>query len=88
MAGKEEQYKLTNCGDEERVNFLFSAFPTDRNVNPKHWNSKMTYWQDQVRECCMFYDDICVNCEKLRSTFRRGNRTPLGKKIVRNFDHR
>ena len=64
--------------DDERMSFMFSAFPKDRNVNPKHWDSKMNYWLEEIKSSCHFYQDICISCEKLRERFRRCDRVPQG----------
>ncbi len=68
--------------DEERMNFMFSAFPKDRGVNPKHWDSKMAYWVEEAKRSCSFYKDICVTCEMLRDRFRRSDRVPRGEYIM------
>eukprot|EP00794_Sanderia_malayensis_P005316 gene5316-5985_t len=70
--------------DEERMNFMFSVFPKNRDVNPKHWDSKLGYWLEEAKKCCGFHKDICLSCEVLRERFRRGDRTPRGFQIIFN----
>ena len=71
------EYKLTDIDDSERMNFMFSDFPPDRNINPKHWESKMKFWKTEIENVCRFHVDFCVNCEKLNAVFKdRNNRSP------------
>ena len=72
-------YVPNDWNDDDRMNFMFSAFPKDRNVNPKHWDSKMNYWIEEVKSCCMCYRDICISCEKLRNRMKRNERFPQGE---------
>ena len=71
-------FTLRDWEDNDRMNFMFNAFPNDRYTNPKHWESKMSYWTEQVKQCCRAYRDVCVNCDLLKDRFRRNGRIPLG----------
>ncbi|XP_065071717.1 charged multivesicular body protein 7-like [Rhopilema esculentum] len=68
--------------DNDRMNFMFNAFPNDRNTNPKRWESKMSYWTEQIKQCCRAYRDVYVNLDLLNDRFRRDGRVPLGLNTV------
>ena len=84
-AKHEDTFTLRDWNDEDRMNFMFSAFPKDRNINPRHWDSKMNYWIEEIKRCCLFYGDVCINCEKLRERFSRKDRVPHGN-LEKNID--
>ena len=71
------EYKITDIDDVERIDFMFSEFPPDRNLNPKHWENKMKFWKNEIENVCRFYGDFCIDCEKLKSIFKdRNQRNP------------
>ena len=87
MASKLKQgqteFILRDWNDEERMNFMYSPFPKDRNSNPRHWDSKMNYWIEEIKRCCSFYRDICISCKMLRGRFSMADgRVPQG-----NYTH-
>ena len=70
--------------DDNRMNFMFSAFPDNRNVNPKHWDSKLLFWASAIVELCDSLDELCFDIKVLKSRFRRKGVTPLGLNTVLN----
>ncbi|XP_019646224.1 PREDICTED: charged multivesicular body protein 7-like [Branchiostoma belcheri] len=83
MAGDADY--LPECWeDDERMNFLFSAFPDNRELNPHHWDSKVQFWADLVVHSSRSMDEICLDCSTLPQRFKRSGKTPLGLPIVLN----
>jgi len=79
----EAEFTLRDWNDEERMNFMYSPFPKDRAINPRHWDSKMNYWIEEIKRCCSFYRDICINCKILRGRFSMADgRVPHGLSVV------
>ena len=74
----EKQFLPTDWGDDDRMNFMFSAFPESREVNPKHWDSKLHYWSKAILDGCKHHGDICIDLTTLKRRFSRNGLTPLG----------
>ncbi|XP_035673990.1 charged multivesicular body protein 7-like isoform X1 [Branchiostoma floridae] len=70
--------------DDERMNFLFSAFPDNRDLNPHHWDSKLQFWADLVVHSSRSLDELCLDCSTLAQRFKRSGKTPLGLPVVLN----
>lgn len=68
--------------DDERMNFLFSDFKENRDVNTTDWDSKMDFWTALVLKSCRDRGSVCVNLQDLNQTFRRQDRSPLGLATV------
>ncbi|KAI3371868.1 hypothetical protein L3Q82_006747 [Scortum barcoo] len=68
--------------DEERMNFLFSDFKENRDVNPADWDSKLDFWTELVVRSCRDRGTVCVSLQELSKTFRRKERSPLGLATV------
>nr|XP_057926716.1 charged multivesicular body protein 7 [Doryrhamphus excisus] len=68
--------------DDERMNFLFSDFKENREVNTTDWDSKMDFWTGLVLQSCRERRSVCVNLQDLNKTFRRKERSPLGLATV------
>ncbi|XP_077377505.1 charged multivesicular body protein 7 [Festucalex cinctus] len=68
--------------DDERMNFLFSDFKENRDVNTMDWDSKMDFWTALVVRSCRDSRTVCVNLQDLNKTFRRKEKTPLGLTTV------
>lgn len=77
MAAK-ENYFPSEWQDDDRMNFMFSAFPEHRHVNPKHWDSKLQFWRKLILESCDHHDELCVDFKTLRQRFSRNGLFPLG----------
>ena len=82
MADKSSQSLPADWDDDDRMNFMFSAFPESRNVNPKHWDSKLYFWSKAILDGCKFHEDICIDLTTLKQRFSRNGLTPLGLNIV------
>lgn len=64
--------------DDERMNFLFSDFKENREVNTTDWDSKMDFWSGLILQTCRDRGTVCVSLQELNKIFRRKERTPLG----------
>ncbi|KAM4577495.1 charged multivesicular body protein 7 isoform 1-T1 [Odontesthes bonariensis] len=68
--------------DDERMNFLFSEFKENRDVNTTDWDSKMDFWTALIIKSCRQRRSVCVNLQELNKTFRRKEKAPLGLSTV------
>ncbi|CAL9708584.1 unnamed protein product [Knipowitschia caucasica] len=68
--------------DDERMNFLFSEFKENRDVNTSDWDSKMDFWTSLIVQSCKDRKSVCVNLQDLNKTFRRKDKCPLGLPTV------
>lgn len=68
--------------DDERMDFLFSDFKSNREVNPMDWDAKMDFWAALVVRSCRRRGTVCCNLHELQDTFRRKDRSPLGLATV------
>lgn len=68
--------------DDERMNFLFSDFKENRDVNTTDWDSKMDFWTCLITQSYRDRGTVCVNLQDLNRTFRRKEKTPLGLPTV------
>lgn len=68
--------------DDERMNFMFSDFKENREVNSSDWDSKMDFWSALVVKSCRDRGSVCVSLQELNRTFRRKEKTPLGLRTV------
>lgn len=68
--------------DDERMNFMFSDFKENREVNPADWDSKMEFWTALVLRSCRERGTVCVNLHELNRIFRRKEKSPLGLSTV------
>ena len=57
---------------------MFSAFPESRDVNPKHWDSKLQFWRTVIIDSCDSSDELFIDAGLLKSRFRRNGVSPLG----------
>lgn len=64
--------------DDDRMNFLFSEFKENRDVNTKDWDSKMDFWTSLITQSCRDRGAVCVNLQELNKVFRRKGTSPLG----------
>ena len=73
------EYQLSDIG-EDRENFLYSPFPSEKSLNPKHWESKLDFWSNEIVKRCKFSSEVCVNCLQLQTIFKskNGSKTPKG----------
>ncbi|XP_051279395.1 charged multivesicular body protein 7 [Dicentrarchus labrax] len=68
--------------DDERMNFMFSDFKENREVNTTDWDSKMDFWTVLVVKSCRDRGTVCVSLRELNTTFRRKETAPLGLATV------
>ena len=78
----EERFVLTDESNTDRINFLFSPFPLEQNVNPKHWESKLSYWRNEIHRSCRHYQSFCFTKNNLEERFSRDGKPPRGKKYI------
>lgn len=72
----------SDWNDDDRMNFMFSAFTESRDVNPKHWDSKLHFWSKAILENCKYHGDIHIDLVTLKRRFARNGLTPLGLNVV------
>ncbi|KAA8592778.1 hypothetical protein FQN60_018233 [Etheostoma spectabile] len=68
--------------DDERMNFMFSDFNENRDVNTTDWDSKMDFWTALILKGCRDRGTVCVSLQELNKTFRRKGKSPLGLATV------
>lgn len=68
--------------DDERMDFMFSDFKENRDVNTADWDSKMGFWTALVLKSCRHRGTVCVSVQELNNTFRRKDKSPLGLTTV------
>lgn len=68
--------------DDERMNFMFSDFKENRDVNTTDWDSKMDFWTALIVKSCKDRRTVCVNLQELNKIFKRKERSPLGLATV------
>lgn len=68
--------------DDERMEFMFSDFKENRDVNTSDWDSKMDFWTALVPKSCRHRGTVCVSLQELNKTFRRKEKSPLGLATV------
>lgn len=68
--------------DDERMEFMFSDFKSNRDVNPTDWDSKMHFWSALVVQGCRRRGTACCSLRELGDTFRRKGKSPLGLPTV------
>nr|CAB3230675.1 charged multivesicular body protein 7-like [Phallusia mammillata] len=74
---------LTDCwSDEDRMEFLFSAFPPDVSNKPEHWTAKMNFWTKLI--CDLFYcsTSITITKEDILDVVKRNGKFPLGFETI------
>lgn len=78
----EDEYPYPSCWqDDARVQVLLAPF-RDRSVNPENYDSKMKFWQDTIRDYCLFKGkaNFCKN--ELHHNFTKGVRVPCCLDLV------
>uniref|UniRef100_A0A8K9UGV1 Charged multivesicular body protein 7 n=1 Tax=Oncorhynchus mykiss TaxID=8022 RepID=A0A8K9UGV1_ONCMY len=79
--GEEMSTKVTlppEWEDDERMNFLFSDFKENRDVNTKDWDSKIDFWTSLILKICRSRGTVCFNLQELNKIFQRKGFVPLG----------
>lgn len=68
--------------DDERMEYMFSDFKENRDVNSTDWDSKMDFWTVLVVKNCRHRGTVCVSLQELNKTFKRKEKSPLGLPTV------
>lgn len=68
--------------DDDRMNFMFSEFKENREVNTTDWDSRMDFWSSAIVRSCRERGSVCVNLQELDKSFRRKDKSPLGLSTV------
>lgn len=82
MSDSTEMTLPPDWDDDERMNFLFSDFKENRDVNTTDWDSKMDFWTALIVKTCRDRGSVCINVRDLNQTFRRKEKSPLGLATV------
>ncbi|XP_034025749.1 charged multivesicular body protein 7 [Thalassophryne amazonica] len=69
---------LPDWDDDQRMNFLFSDFKENRDVNPSDWDSKLDFWTAAVVQSCRDRGTVSFSLQELSTRFRRKGTSPLG----------
>ncbi|XP_049618246.1 charged multivesicular body protein 7 [Syngnathus scovelli] len=84
MTGTVKTTLPSEWDDDERMDFLFSDFKENRDVNTMDWDSKMDFWTTLIVQSCRDRRAVCVNLQDLNKTFSRKEKSPLGLTTVIN----
>lgn len=68
--------------DDERMEFMFSDFKENRDVNTTDWDSKMDFWSALIVKSCRDRGTVCVSLQELNKIFKRKEKSPLGLTTV------
>ncbi|XP_076021309.1 charged multivesicular body protein 7 [Genypterus blacodes] len=68
--------------DDERMNFMFSDFKENRDVNTMDWDSKMGFWTPLILQSCRDRGTVCFSLRDLTAVFQRKGSVPLGLSTV------
>uniref|UniRef100_A0A3Q0STH0 Charged multivesicular body protein 7 n=1 Tax=Amphilophus citrinellus TaxID=61819 RepID=A0A3Q0STH0_AMPCI len=68
--------------DDERMDFMFSDFKENRDVNTTDWDSKMDFWTALIVKSCRDRGTVCVSLQELNKTLKRKEKSPLGLATV------
>ncbi|GAA6220836.1 charged multivesicular body protein 7 [Lates japonicus] len=82
MSNSTEMSLPSDWDDDERMNFMFSDFKENRDVNTTDWDSKMDFWTALIIKSCRDRGTVCVNLQELNKTFKRKEKSPLGLSTV------
>lgn len=70
------RYPYPNCWqDDSRVQVLLAPF-RERSVNPENYDSKMKFWQDTIKEYCLFKGKPNFCKQELQQIYTKGQRVP------------
>ncbi|XP_041644345.1 charged multivesicular body protein 7 [Cheilinus undulatus] len=78
MSASTEMSLPPDWDDDERMNFMFSDFKENREVNTTDWDSKMDFWTAVIVKACRDRGTVCVSLQELNKTLRRKEKSPLG----------
>jgi len=70
--------------DDERMDYLFSAYPKDTVVNYKDSQTKYNFWSEVITNLCLQNKKLSINFEDIKLLVQRKEKTPLSLKVVWN----
>jgi len=70
--------------DDERMDYLFSAYPKDTVVNYKDSQTKYNFWSEVITNLCFQNKKLSINFEDIKLLVQRKEKTPLSLKVVWN----
>ena len=68
--------------DDQVMDVLFSPFRENRRVNPRSWDSKLSFWTDMIRRYFSYNKLLIFNARQLPVMFERNGKVPACLKIV------
>jgi len=68
--------------DDQAMDFLFSPFRANRDVNPRSWDEKVVFWTDMVRRRCTASKSLVFNARELPTFFERNRKLPACMNII------
>jgi len=68
--------------DDQAMDFLFSPFRANRDVNPRSWDEKVDFWTDMVRRKCVASRSLVFNAQELPACFERNRKLPACMHII------
>lgn len=82
MSDSAEMTLTPEWNDDERMDFMFSDFKENRDVNTTDWDSKMDFWTALILKSCRDRGTVCISLQEQNRTFRRKEKTPMGLATV------
>lgn len=82
MSNSAETTLTPEWDDDNRMDFMFSDFKENRDVNTTDWDSKMDFWTALIVKSCRDRGTVCVSLQELNKTFKRKEKSPLGLATV------
>lgn len=75
---------MRDLEDVQKLNFYFSPFRRDRNINPHSWDSKIKFWNDSIIEHCQANKRLTFNSKTLPEKLSQKSRVPQCLDVVIN----
>lgn len=80
---KMEREFLPSCWeDDERMNYLFSAFRENRQSNQNDWDTKMTFWTKCIEQYYKCSKTAVFQSDQISNNFQRNGVIPMGMETV------
>lgn len=68
--------------DDQVMDVMFAPFRDNRDVNPRSWDSKLSFWTDAIRNYCRSNRLLIFNARQLPGLFERKGKIPTCLNIV------
>ncbi|PIK56578.1 putative charged multivesicular body protein 7 [Apostichopus japonicus] len=78
----EREYLPPCWVDEDRINYLFSAFRKDRASNQQDWDTKLTFWVNCIEQYCKHCKTVVIDSSQISRQFERNGVVPMGMDTV------